>query len=122
MEKYIDVMKKSLELSETILEGLEHVQKLLSEGNYEQSILLMEEVLVAYTTIERSIKPVNQEFDNETIGHLQNGLKKTIELVVNAYESKSYVKVNEIIQFSLLPQLNKFKHELEQNFHTYIVS
>ncbi|WP_078429896.1 hypothetical protein [Alkalihalobacterium alkalinitrilicum] len=122
MEKYIDVMKKSLELSETILEGLEHIQKLLSEGNYEQSILLMEDVLVAYTTIGRSIEPVKHEFDNETIGHLQNGLKKTIELVVNAYESKSCVKVHEIIQFSLLPQFKKFKHELEQNFHSYIVS
>ncbi|EWG11497.1 hypothetical protein [Cytobacillus firmus] len=61
MEKYIEVMKQCLEISETILEGLHHIQKLLSEGKFEQTIYLYEDVLLAYSTIENSVEPLKEK-------------------------------------------------------------
>ena len=75
MEKYIEVMKQSLELSETILEGLQHIQKLLSEGKSEQTIFLFEDTLVAYETIVRTIEPAVNELNNESISAQQASIQ-----------------------------------------------
>ncbi|WP_066290399.1 hypothetical protein [Bacillus sp. FJAT-29937] len=122
MEKYIEVMKKSLELSETILEGLRYIQKLLSEGKSEQSVFMFEEVLQAYATIERNIEPVVNELNNESISAKQAEFSHTANLVVTAYEEKNYAKVKEIIQFTLVPRYKRLKEELELAFNPFIVS
>lgn len=48
MDKHIDVMKQSLELQDTLMEGLKHIQIQINEGKYEDSILLLKK-LYAHT-------------------------------------------------------------------------
>ena len=96
-------MKKSLELSETILEGLQHIQKHLSEGKSEQSVFMFEDVLEAYTAISATIEPVINELNNESISSKQTGFSQAADLVVTAYEEENYAKVQEILQFTLVP-------------------
>ena len=122
MEKHIEVMKKSLELSETILEGLQHIQKLLSEGKSEQSVFMFEDVLEAYTAISATIEPVINELNNESISAQQAAFSQAADLVVTAYEEKNYAKVQEILQFTLVPRFKKLKEELEQAFKPYVIS
>ncbi|MEH7342630.1 hypothetical protein V7122_01895 [Bacillus sp. JJ1532] len=69
MEKYFEVMKKSLELSETILEVFHHIQKLFGEGKSEQTVFLFEDALVAYSTIVRTIEPIINEINNMGISN-----------------------------------------------------
>ena len=76
MEKPIEVIKQSLELSETILEGLQHIQKLLSEGKSEQSVFMFENVLEAYTAISETIESVINELNNESISAKQTNSAK----------------------------------------------
>ncbi|UTW68534.1 hypothetical protein KHA80_13085 [Anaerobacillus sp. HL2] len=54
MEKDIEIMKMSVELSETILEGLQHIQKVFRSESFE-TIFLFEDVLLAYSTIETQL-------------------------------------------------------------------
>lgn len=115
-------MKQSIELSETILEGLQHIQKLLSEGKQEQTVFLFEDVLTAYATISRTVEPVLKELNNETVTTVQADFSKAADLVVSAYEQKYYPKVQEILQFNLVPQFKKLKEELEKAFSPYLVS
>ncbi|WP_077214806.1 hypothetical protein [Bacillus dakarensis] len=122
MEKHIEVMKQSLELSETILEGLQHIQKLLSEGKSEQTIFLFEDTLLAYETISKAINLAVTELNNESISAKQAEFSQAADLVVTAYEEKNYAKVQEILQFTLVPQFKKLKEELEQAFNPFVVS
>ncbi|MGO4888805.1 hypothetical protein ACJ2A9_13690 [Anaerobacillus sp. MEB173] len=93
MEKHIEVMKKSIELSETIIEGLQHIQKQLREDKHEQTVFLFEDVLVAYSTVSRSVDTVLKELSNEAIPAMQVDLSKAADLVVTTYEEKNYAKV-----------------------------
>lgn len=122
MEKHIEVMKKSLDLSETILEGLQHTKKLLSEGKHEQSVFIFEDILQAFATIGRTIAPVLKELNNESISLKQAEFSQAADLVVTGYEEKNYTKVQEILQFTLIPRFKKLKEELEQTFNPYLVS
>lgn len=115
-------MKNSIELSETVLEGLQYIQKLLNEGKNEQSVFMFEEVLQAHETITRTIDPVVKELKNEGIPSKQAEFSNATNLVVTAYEEKNYAKVQEILQFNLVPQFKKLKEELEKAFNPFIVS
>lgn len=122
MEKQIGIMKQSLELSETILEGLQHIQKLLGEGKFEQTIYLYEDVLLAFSAIEKSVEPLKDELNSETFNSATTNLKYIMELVVDHYEEKNYAKVQEVMQFTLVPQFKKVKQELELAFKPYLQS
>lgn len=122
MEKHIEVMKKSLQLSGTMLAALQHIQKLLNEGKSEQAIFLFEDVLQGYATVERTISPVVKDLNNESIALKQVDFGQATELVVTAFEEKNYAKVQEVLQFTLIPGFKKLVGELEQAFNPYIVS
>ncbi|UII55611.1 hypothetical protein LS684_18595 [Cytobacillus spongiae] len=122
MEKHIEVMKMSLELSETIVEGLQHIQKLLNEGKHEQTVFLFEDVLTAYESIGRTTKQVVKDLNQELILARQTEFGKSAELVVTAFEEKNYAKVQEILQFNFVPKFKKLKEELEKAFNPYLVS
>ncbi|MCL7746704.1 hypothetical protein [Halalkalibacter alkaliphilus] len=122
MEKQIEVMKQSVELSGTIVEGLEHIQKLIGEGKVQRTIYMFEDVLLAYSTIEKSIEPINSKLESEQLGLATTNLKQTLELVVESYEEKDYGKVQGILQFTLIPQVKKWREELTSAFKPYIVS
>lgn len=122
MEKHIEVMRKSVELSETVQEGLQHIQKLLTEGQGEQTVFLFEDILSAYATITRTIEPALRELKNENIPAIQFECSKAADLVVIAYEAKEYAKVQEALQFNLVPKFKKLNQELESAFRPFLVS
>ncbi|MBU9722283.1 MULTISPECIES: hypothetical protein [Bacillaceae] len=122
MEKYVEVMKKSQELVDTMVEGLEHIQRLLSEGHEAQTVYLFENVVLAYTTIEKSLEPIQAEIKNEELQSVTKNLAHVLELVVDSYEAKDYGKVQEVIQFTLTPQVINWKAVFESAFKPYIVS
>lgn len=122
MEKYIDVMKQAVELSGTMLEGLQHIQKLLGEGKFEETMYLFEDVISAFSTIDLSIVPVIEILDNHVINERSKKINRALEHVVSCYEVKSHIRVQEAMQFTLVPEVKKWKEELDKAFQPYIVS
>ena len=122
MEKYIEVMKQSLDLSGTILEGLQHIQKLLGEGKIDETMALFEDVISAFAVVERSIEPVKEELHDHELEDKVKSVKGALEHVVSAYEVKNHGKVQEVMQFTFVPQFKKLKDELERAFRPYLIS
>lgn len=118
----MEVIRISLDLSETIFEGLEHIQKILGEGKFEQTIFLFEDVLEAFSSIERSIEPIIKKVDREALDEQLVSVKNALEIVVSTYEEKNYAKVQEVMQFTLRPQFKKFKAKIEEVFNPYLLS
>ncbi|MCE7793202.1 hypothetical protein K8O68_12315 [Salipaludibacillus sp. CUR1] len=123
MEKYTEVMKHSLQLTETMVEGLSHIQKQLSEGKYLEATQLLTDVISGYASIENSVRPVliALEKEGQVEGHLDD-VRKNMGQVVTLLEEEDFGTVQEVIQFTLLPNVKKLKEEMETVFKPYIVS
>lgn len=115
-------MKRTVELSDTCLEGLEHIKGSLNEGRFEDTIQLMNDVLLAFSQMESSIQSILPELPSNHIESMTNILRNTFDHAVTAYEKGQGGKVLEIFQFTLLPTYKKWKDEVDKTFHPYLVS
>jgi uncharacterized protein (UPF0297 family) len=123
MEKDLDVMKQSIELSETVLEGLTHVQKKLNETKYPEAMQMMNDVVGGFASIENSVGPVFADMnDTELVKVHISKVAESLERVVTSLEDHSYGTVQEILQFMLIPNVKKLKAEMETLFEPYLVS
>jgi hypothetical protein len=121
MEKYIDTMRQVSDLSQTALEGLEYVKKMLNEGNIESALSVSRDFTYAFYQMEKSCDLMmaenHVEVRNQTIA-----LRESINLLVSSFELAHYSKAKEVIQFNLLPSYKKWQNRLQEYFRPYIVS
>ncbi|MGY0692118.1 hypothetical protein ACW2QC_04900 [Virgibacillus sp. FSP13] len=122
MEKYIDVMKQSTMLQETAYEGLQHIQVLLKEGKFEESIALFSETVQAFSSIEEAVIGLPDEILTEDSKSLTTEVRNAFNIVVSSYELKEYGKVQEVLQFTLTPRFKRWMEELVEAFTPYLVS
>ncbi|WP_099159839.1 hypothetical protein [Virgibacillus ndiopensis] len=122
MEKYINVMKHASELQVTVYEGLQHMQTLLNDGKFEDTIPLFNNIVEAFSVVENSVVTLPKEvFSNETQS-LTTKVKDALNLVVSSFELKNFGKIQEILQFTLIPSYKKWMEELDEMFQPYLVS
>lgn len=123
MEKNLEVMKQSLVLSETVLEGLTHLLKQLGEHKHSEAILLMNDVMMGIVSIENSVQPIFEKIaDSVAVQEHLEQLHESMDNVVTALEQQSYETVEEHLQRSLIPQFEQVKNELETIFGPYLMS
>jgi hypothetical protein len=109
-------------LSDTCLEGLENIKGRLNEGQFQETIQLMSDVVTGFSQKEKSIQPIFSDFPSNQIETLTQSLRNAFELTATAYEQGQVGKVLEIFQFNLLPAFKNWKSELEQTFTPYLIS
>ncbi|WP_404454400.1 hypothetical protein LG329_05560 [Virgibacillus necropolis] len=122
MEKQIEVMKQSAELLDTVYEGLQHMQQLLKEGKFEETIPLFGDIVYAFSTIENSVSELPDEILSDDSKALTTKVRNALDHVVGSYESKEYGKVQEVLQFTLMPSYRKWMEELDEAFRSFLVS
>ncbi|ADH98555.1 hypothetical protein Bsel_1036 [[Bacillus] selenitireducens MLS10] len=123
MDKYTDVMKQSLNVLETMTEGLIHIQKQLGEGKAPDAIQLMDDMMVGFMSVKQSLEPVFEELEGTDIATQQlEKVSETLERVVTAFEGEAYGTVSEVLQFTLVPEVKKLHSALEELFKPYLVS
>lgn len=122
MEKYVDVMRQCVELCETMVEGLQHIQNHVNNGDVEEVIYLVDDVIVAFLTVEKSLLPLRDKVHLTDVEKSASQIKRGLEMTVQAYEGKEFEKMKEIFQFTLGPSLKKWKEHLENTFNPYLLS
>lgn len=122
MERYTEAMKQSIELSETILEGFMHIHRLIDEGQFEQATMLFGDALSGIASIQSAVKPVLESLENIETDDVIISVVKAAGTVVNLFEEKNYMKVQEVLQFTLVPQFNRLNEELRKLFTPFLVS
>ncbi|MBO8138812.1 MAG: hypothetical protein H0Z40_11955 [Desulfotomaculum sp.] len=120
MNQYIEVMKRATELAETCLEGLEHVKKKLNEGHFESTMLLFHDSLDAFFRMQASVQPILGELPPNELESRADSLRDAFELAVSAYEQGDRAKVQEIMQFTLVPTYKKWQAELNRCLRPYL--
>lgn len=122
MEKYVDVMNRTLQLSETCLEALEYIQSKLNDGLMDETIPLMDDLVSGFYQIEKSIEVFSPVLPDNQLDRRITPLRNSTELVVSAYEQEDRGKAQERIQFNMLPGLKAMKAELETVLHPFVLS
>jgi RNA binding exosome subunit len=122
MEKQIDSLKRTIELTETCLEGIEHIKKRLNEGHFENAINLFSDIVEAYYLMERLIQSLAIQLPTNQLEERTISLRKAFEHSASAFEKNDWKKSQEIIQFTLLPAYKKWKSELGQALSVYTFS
>ncbi|KUO65597.1 MAG: hypothetical protein APF84_14850 [Gracilibacter sp. BRH_c7a] len=109
-----DIKLRILLLGENILEALEHISKIISNGDEEQTLDLMTDVLEGFKSIEEATIVV-ETINSEEMMNLTSRLRSSFNLLVKSYEQKDEVAVNEVLNNDVLPDyrswLNYIKSE-----------
>jgi hypothetical protein len=122
MEKYMDVMKRTLELSETMGEALEHIKSQVNEGQAESTIQLANDTMTAFASIVQGMRGFLDELPPNQVEEYTDKLLKGFEVLTKAYEQHQDGKILEVLQFNVLPAYKKWNRELVQHLQPYIVS
>ncbi|WP_404427563.1 hypothetical protein LG296_04795 [Ureibacillus chungkukjangi] len=112
MESYIEVVEKSLYLTDTILEGLDLIQELLGQGKGEQTLFLFEDVLVAFVTIKNATESIFNEIKND-INPIYDEIRKILNLVISYYEDKEYANLQDILNLKIIPLFLNLREKLD---------
>lgn len=122
MEKQLDIMRQTSELLITGYEGLTHIQQLLKEGKFKDTIPLFSDVVHAFSVIENSVDNLPVEMLSDDSKSLTTKVRDALDLVVGSYELEQSGKVQEMLQFTLIPRYRRWMEELDRIFNPYLVS
>lgn len=121
MDKFIEVIRRVLDLSDTCLEALEHFKMKVAAGQYEQNIELFNDIVGAFYQMEKSIKPMLKE-ESSALSNLTTDLRQAIDQVVGMYEQSRFDQMAETVDNQLLPSFTNWKQTLEEWLQPYRVS
>ncbi|WP_188206706.1 hypothetical protein [Alkalibacillus aidingensis] len=113
MDQQTQILKQSIDLSQTMLQGLEHIQALLNDGKFEETMYLFEDVVRAHLSVSKSL--INKkEIDVSKINEKSQNIQDSFDKVVKAYETNDKGSVQQILQFTLIPKVKEWHEELDE--------
>ncbi|MGG1664386.1 hypothetical protein [Brevibacillus sp. NRS-1366] len=123
MEKYLDSMRRTIELSDTGIEALEHIQLQLNEGYLEQALELFGDVVDAFLQMEQSLALFLPFLPSNQLEEISKQVKNGLEMVAATYEMSGNRK--EILNFldqNVLPDYRLWQGELQRSLQPIIFS
>lgn len=122
MEKVIEIIDRSLELTNTIEEGLRHMNYLIGELQYEGAFQMFNDVAEAIFSIEKATLPLIAEGPEHGLAELANRLREAISVVLKDYEDKNVNLVPDHMENGLMPAYIQWKAELTRVLNVYKLS
>lgn len=122
IEKYYEVIEKSLQLLKTIKEGFDYIQKQLSKLRYEEAFIVLKDIMEAITSIEDAIYPMKDGLPENNIDILAVSLIESMDKAVSSYKQGKEVDLEIQISEDILPVFENWKEEIERIFMPYVVS
>lgn len=122
MDKYGEIFRRLLDLSDTVLEGLEHMEKQLAEIRYEESFVLLQDIVTGIDSIEKSLQPfVNDLSPNKLVIYIIE-MEKEINELVSCYENYDIVKIKDGVTSKVLPGYLQWQQELKHMLEPFVIS
>jgi hypothetical protein len=108
------------DLADTIGEGLQHLEKRMGEGHFEDTGYLFEDIKEAFKTISRAIEPDVSE--QMTLGELSEKFSTALDNMNANYDHSKLDLARMDLQFVLLPAYKGWQSELQKCFRHLIES
>ncbi|QGU00402.1 hypothetical protein SYNTR_1808 [Candidatus Syntrophocurvum alkaliphilum] len=122
MEKYYEVIVRILELLETMDSGLEQVKLKTEEGKFEETLMMFNDLVVGYSSIESAMQPMLEKLPENNLENKSQKMRDSVDQMVATYENKEPAKGLELMKSSLLPAFQEWKKEIEKTIKPYILS
>lgn len=123
MEKDLAVIRQTLKLLETILEGLDHTQSLLHEEKHNEVIIMFEDIVFAFTRIESALHPLLDSMENTKVLEKNvNNAGSSINKNVSILEAHRFKDMQFQLEEELIPVFQGLKSKLENFFQPYLLS
>jgi hypothetical protein len=122
MEKYRDIIRHLLDLSDSCVEGIEYIQTRLDTGDFDPTVSVCFEVVDAIYTMDHSYQTVLLSLGSSDMETVTYSLWNSLELVVSAYEQRNHVKAYHAVADYLLPHYKAWKLEMENGLQSYLLS
>ncbi len=121
VEKYIEVITRALALSDTILEGIEHIQRTLEEIRYEDATVLIHDVMEGLKAIEEALQPLVNELVDNNLEYLISNLKDEIEEIIDLFNNDRMEAAAERTSKKLIPAFTIWKQELHRVIGPFVL-
>ncbi|ARK32092.1 YheC/YheD family protein [Halalkalibacter krulwichiae] len=117
MKQREKLLFQSGKIIETLIEAGDHFQVVAREMKFNETILIFSSIVEGFGAIEKNLRDLAL-----ANGYMQNNIekiKKTISLITTLIEERNLIKVSEVMQFTLMPQLQQWKEVLdEEDFYS----
>lgn len=108
-----DQLLQMKNISNTLIEATEHFMKYVKEREFSQSLHIFSSIVEGYQAIQQLIFLAKE---NETDQHsILRKIEKHLVITADHLEHKRYIKITEIVQFSLLPSFKKLNNSFSGN-------
>lgn len=122
MEKYTEVIHKILELTETMQEGLDYIDRQLSDLKYEQACAVLADIVEAEERIQDSLKMMANELQDNCIEDCTNELRSILGKTMQYYENGEAAKMQDTVETCLIPVYRKWRDEIRRALEPYVLS
>lgn len=122
MERYADIIRRTLELADTSLEALEQTKIYLSSGRFGEGQILLYDAFGGYYQVEKSLSLLEDKLALKADEIPAQALRGAMEAVVAALEQGEEAKVLELMQFYLIPTYKQWRDGLSQCLRPLISS
>lgn len=120
MDKYIDVIKRALELSSTIVEGFEYIQN--NKEKSQDIVNVLKDIINSVYSIDKSLTPIYEKIPFNNLEVLMNDLKNIFEYITTEYNTNAGLDITSIVQLKLMPAYKKWHEELNRVLTPYVLS
>jgi hypothetical protein len=117
-----EIIKYTLNLLKTMEEGMDYVKAKLGEFNIEGTVMVLTDLITAFTEVEKSISPMIEKLSKNNIMEKSDKLRRAFDTMVREFETTKGQKAYEIMQFTLEPTFKNWKEDLESILKPYVLS
>lgn len=122
MSKLFETANDVINLSNTMLEGLQHIAQRMEEGQLKETLFLFEDVMEGFASIQTSIGLLLEPDRQAELEYSSRGLRDSMERLARAYEEGSQEKARLEVQSSLLAAYYKWQDQLQSSLKQYLES
>ncbi|MBE9916648.1 hypothetical protein G8C92_21750 [Paenibacillus donghaensis] len=122
MEQYMEVMRRSLELAETCIEGLQYISNQLYVGSIEKTVYILEDIVHGFCQIANALSLLDPFLPNYHIQDMMNIIEAIFNDLITAYEQYDIHSASSKLNQLLLPSFQMWRDELTSSFQIYILS
>lgn len=122
MSNLFETANDVINLSNTMLEGLQHIAQQMEEGQLGETLFLFEDVLEAFALIQNSMGLLLAKEKQGELEVSSRELRDSMERLARAYEQGSLEKARLEVQSNLLTAFHKWQDQLQSSLKQYLES
>jgi len=117
----ISIMRQTMDLSETIFQGLQFAEAHLEAGHYEESLEIINGVLEGMGVIDRALPKVLHQLPDAGLTDSTDHLREVMEFVKISYVQGNFDEAGTVVKQLLIPAYVGWRDQIFREFSPFIL-